>query len=127
MVMRKTMTNLEIYNIASAILENFNTDLELPVKVNFYLQKNITAIVDMAKEIEKTRMDIFDKYGTKDEESNQYHFEDSVVEIVNKEVSDLLNLEQEVKVYVLNLDWFNDLTLSSQQVSAISYMFEDEE
>ena len=35
------MTNLEIYNIANNLLEAFNdNNQKLPVKVNFFLQKN---------------------------------------------------------------------------------------
>jgi hypothetical protein len=42
MVQTKMMTNLDIYNIANALLENFKDfNVSLPVKVNFYFQKNM--------------------------------------------------------------------------------------
>lgn len=128
MVIRKTMSNLDIYNTANMLLEHFqNTNMELPVKVNFYFQKNMTAIIEMAQDIDKTRMAIFEKYGTLDQENNQYKFEPEVTETVNKELSDLFSLEQEVKVNALKLEWFDDIKLTGQQVAAISFMIEDEE
>lgn len=128
MVQRKNMTNLEIYNIANLLLENFqNANMELPVKVNFYFQKNMSSIVEMAQDIDKSRMAIFEKYGTRDEKNNQYTFKPEDTDTVNKELQDLFELEQEVKINMLKLDWFNDIKLTSQQVNAMMYMIEDED
>ena len=53
MVVRKTMSNLEIYNTATSLSELFTemvqTEIKLPVKVNFYFQKNMNALVAMAQ------------------------------------------------------------------------------
>ena len=128
MVQRNTLSNLEIYNIANSLLENFrDQNMELPVKVNFYFQKNMNAIVDMAQEIDKARMAIFEKYGKRDEENNQYTFDNSVTDTVNAELNDLFTLEQEVKVNLLKLDWFEGIKLNNQQVAALMYMIEDED
>jgi hypothetical protein len=127
MIIRKTMKNMEIYNTANSLLESFSDDLNLPVKINFYLQKNIKTVVDIAQDIEKTRLEIFDKYGTKDEETQQYHFDEDVIDTVNKEITDLFELEQEVKVNLLELDWFDSIDLSTSQVNAISFMIKEEE
>ena len=127
-MVRKNMTNLEIFNIANALLENFSdANMELPVKVNFYFQKNMAAIVAMAQEIDKTRVEIFNKYGTLDNENNQYRFEPSVTDTVNKELQDLFDLEQEVKINMLKLDWFDGVNLTTQQVAALAYMIEEED
>ena len=127
-MVRKNMTNLEIFNIANSLLENFSdVNMELPVKVNFYFQKNMTSIVAMAQEIDKARMAIFEKYGKLDSESNQYKFEPDVVETVNKELQDLFELEQEVKINMLKLDWFDGVNLTTQQVAALAYMIEEED
>ena len=66
-----TLTNLEIYTTAQALMENITTDMNLPVKVGFYIQKNMKKMTELAQEIEKSRMEIFDKYGEKDKENNQ--------------------------------------------------------
>ena len=127
-MVRKNMTNLEIFNIANSLLENFSdANMELPVKVNFYFQKNMTNIVSMAQDIDKTRMAIFTKYGKLDEGTNQYKFEPDVVETVNKELQDLFDLEQEVKINMLKLDWFDGVNLTTQQVAALAYMIEEED
>lgn len=123
----KNMSNIDIYNNATMLLEAFKEEMSLPVKVNFYLQKNMTAIVDMAKEIDKTRMEIVEKYGKLDEETNNYTFEESVIDTVNQELADLFSLEQEVKINQIELDWFGSLELSSVQMAAIMFMIKEEE
>lgn len=122
-----TLTNLEIYTIAQALMENITTDINLPVKVGFYIQKNMKKMMELAQEIEKSRMEIFDKYGEKDEENNQYKFDKSVQEQVQKELNDLFDLTQDVKTNMLELDWFDDIDLNANQIAAISYMITDDE
>ncbi len=127
MAITKSMSNVDIYNTASMLLEAFKEDMSLPVKVNFYLQKNMTAIVDLAKDIDKTRMEIIQKYGNLDEESGNYTFEEDVVETVNKELEDLFSLEQDVKINLIDIDWFGSVELSAAQTAAIMYMIKEEE
>lgn len=122
-----TLTNLEIYTTAQALMENITTDINLPVKVGFYIQKNMKKMTELAQEIEKSRMEIFDKYGEKDEENNQYKFDKSVQEQVQKELNDLFDLTQDVKTNMLELDWFDDIDLNANQIAAISYMIVDDE
>lgn len=127
MAITKTMSNIDIYNIASMLLEAFKDEMSLPVKVNFYLQKNMNGIVEMAKEIDKTRMEIVQKYGELDEESGNYTFKEDVIDTVNKELADLFSLEQDVKINQIELDWFGSVELSSAQMAAIMYMIKEEE
>lgn len=122
MKITKNMSNLDIYNSAIAIVENFKEDLNLPVKVNFYLQKNITSMIEMGKEIEQARESIINKYKNESGEISEEKIEEA-----NKEITDLFNLEQEVSFNSLKLEWFEDINLSTQQVVAISYMIEEEE
>lgn len=122
-----TLTNLEIYTTAQALMENITTDINLPVKVGFYIQKNMKKMTELAQEIEKSRMEIFDKYGEKDEKNNQYKFDKSVQEQVQKELNDLFDLTQDVKTNMLELDWFDDIDLNANQIAAISYMITDDE
>lgn len=122
-----TLTNLEIYTTAQALMENITTDMNLPVKVGFYIQKNMKKMTELAQEIEKSRIEIFDKYGEKDEENNQYKFDKSVQEQVQKELNDLFDLTQDVKTNMLELDWFDDIDLNANQIAAISYMIADDD
>lgn len=123
----KTMTNLEIYAYADALMSAFKENITLPVKVNFYLQKNMTRMVDAAKEIEKARMDIIEKYGVRTEDGQNIEVSADMAGVVNKELEDLFALEQEIKVNEISLEAFDNVELSSAQVAAISFMIKDEE
>lgn len=125
-MVRQNMTNNDIYIIASDLVQNITQlNLHLPVKVNFYLQKNIDAILAIAQDLEKSRNEILERYGTKDEETGNYSFEDDNLEKANQELIDLFTLEQEVPIYKIKLEDFNNIELDSKQVQAISYMIED--
>lgn len=127
-MVRRNMTNNEIYGIAVGLAESVaNENLTLPIKVNFYLQKNITTVLAIAEELEKSRNELLARYGTLDEATGNYNFEQDKLEIANKELTDLFNLEQEVPIYEISLDDFGDVQLDAKQIKAISYMIKDEE
>jgi hypothetical protein len=125
------MTNNDIYNHANNLLGAFEdvANLSLPVKVHFYFQKNMDFVVKMAQDIEKSRTEILDKYGTLDQETQTYKFEEADVEKVNQDMMDLFSLEQEVKIHVIPMEWIEDMELTAKQVNAFSFMFDmdDEE
>lgn len=131
MIKRKTMSNLEIFNTASALIEAFQSqteDTHFPVKVNFFLQKNMNSIIETARDIEKARTEIIKKFGTPSEDNpEQYVVPDDKIEEATNELNDLFNLEQEIAVNMLELDWFDGIDLTAQQVAAITYMINDEE
>ena len=132
MVIRKTMSNIEIYNTATALSELFNDmvtkEMKLPVKVNFYFQKNMNALVAMAQELDQEKNKIVLKYGTVDaEDSNKVNLAPEVLNDANQELADLFALEQEVAVNVIELDWFDGIEMTPQQLTAITFMIKDEE
>ena len=121
-----TLTNNEIYIYAKNLTEAFNDkDQKLPIKINFYLQKNKNILIELAGAIEMARMEIAKNYGTLDEESQQYIIPPEKIEEVNKELMDLLSLEQEVQIYTINIDNLSDdLSLTTAQMEAIMFMIE---
>ena len=127
MVKIKMMKNSEIYSLGNALLEYMQEELALPVKIKFYLQKNMNKVISLAREIEQSRTEILNKYGTLNEDGTSYHFEDDKIAEAQKELNDLFELEQEVKVNMLELDWFDSVELSNEQVNAIMFMINDEE
>lgn len=132
MIKRKSISNLDILNTATALIEAFQSEeaknQQFPVKVNFFLQKNMNTLIEMARDIEKTRSDIITKYGEPSPDNNeQYIVPDDKIEEAAKELNDLFTLEQEVAVNMLKLDWFDGIDMTAQQVAAITYMIEDEE
>lgn len=129
MVIRKNMTNEEIYMHATALNAAFEemSNVVMPVKVHFYFQKNMTNIISMAQDLEKARMDIMQKYGTLDEETRTYKFEDDKIAQANQDIIDLFSVEQEVKINAIPLEWLDSLELTAQQINAFSFMIADEE
>ena len=129
MVIRKNMTNNEIYTHANNLLGEFEdiASLSLPVKVHFYFQKNMDTVVKMAQDIDKSRTEILDKYGSIDPETQSYKFEEENVEKVNQDIMDLFSLEQEVKIHVIPLEWVENMELTAKQVNAFTFMMDLEE
>lgn len=132
MVIRKTMSNTEIYNTASALSELFTTmvqaEMKMPVKVNFYFQKNMNVLITMAQELEQERTNIIMKYGTPSPENpDQVMIPPEQLDAANAELGDLFSLEQEVAINAIELDWFDGINMTPQQVNAITFMIKDEE
>ena len=128
MYINKEMTNAEIFAVAIALKDNFNDEsLQMPAKASFCLAKNNALFLDLAQEIEKTRNAVFAKYGTLNEEQTGYNFTPDVIDIANKELDDLFNITQEVKIYLIDLDDLKDIKLSPQQMSILMVMINDNE
>ena len=72
-----SMTNNEIYNYARQLMEAFQDgEQRLPIKVNFYLQKNKNTLLALAQDIEKARLEIAQSYGELNETGDQYRSND---------------------------------------------------
>ena len=121
------MTNNEMYGAANLLMEHFqDNSLKLPVKVNFYLQKNKKLLIELAQDIEKNRMDIANQYGTLDEQTGQYQVEQDKIEEASNELNELFNLEQDVKIYKVSIEDFKDeFVLTTGQMDALMFMIED--
>lgn len=121
-----TLTNNEIYNYTRALLDAFQDGGQrLPIKVNFYLQKNKNTLIALAQDIEKARMEIAQQYGKLDEETQQYIIPEDKINEASKEIADLFNLEQEVAISKINIDSLSDdITLTTAQMEAIMFMID---
>ena len=120
------MNNAEIFSTA-VVLKDLceNPDFVLPIKANFYLQKNKTVLLDLAQEIENSRTTIFEKYGTLNEEKTGYNFKEEVIDQANRDLEELLSLVQEIDLYMINLEDFKDIKLNSQQMGALMLMIDE--
>lgn len=120
------MTNNEIYAHANQLLEVFqDNNQKLPIKINFYLQKNKSVLVSLAQEIEKTRMEIAQSYGELDNETNSFIIPPEKMIEASKELNDLFNLEQDVNIYMINIDSLSDdYDMTTAQMEAIMFMIE---
>lgn len=126
--MNMTLTNNEIYNYANALAENFMQDqVKFPIKINFYLQKNMTELVGLAQDIEKQRLGIAQEYGILDEETQNYNIPKENVAVAQNKLEELFDLTQDVKIYKVKLKDFGNMDLTSAQMQALLFMIEEEE
>ena len=99
------LTNQEIFAYASLLTEAFNDANEkLPIKINFYLQKNKKLLIELAQDIENSRLQIAQENGQLDEERGQYAINPDKIEFVQKELEELFSLEQEVDIYTIDIE-----------------------
>lgn len=120
------LTNNEIYSYAIALNEAFADNTQrLPMKVNFYLQKNKKALVTLGQDIEESRLEIIRSYGEPSEDGTTYSIPADKVAEAQKELEDLLMLEQEVEIYKINPDSLpDDISLTTGQMEAIMFMID---
>jgi aspartokinase len=120
------LTNNKIYGYALALNEAFTDNTQrLPMKVNFYLQKNKNTLMSLAQDIESSRTEIINTYGEISEDGTQYTIPQEKIKLAQKELEDLLNLEQEVQIYKINIDNLpDDIILTTGQMEAMMFMID---
>ena len=118
------LTNQQIYNYATN-LASFNIEGKLPVRINFFLQKNIQTIKQLAQEIEQARVEIAQQFGSLNQEGTSYMIPPDKMAAANKELNDLSALEQDVNIHIFKLDDFDGIELTTAQLSAIMFMIEE--
>lgn len=120
------MTNEEIYTHAAKLAEAFQDNSQrLPVKVNFYIQKNKNTLLPLGQNIEESRMEIIRNFGQLSEDGESYMIPDENIETVQKELNDLFTLEQEVDIYKVSIESFpEDISLTTGQMDAIMFMID---
>ena len=121
-----TMTNNEIYTYTRQLMDAFNDgEQKLPIKINFYLQKNKNTLLGLAQDIEKARLEIAQNYGTLDDAGEQYVIPNDKLAEASKELEDLFNLEQDVAIHKISIDSLSDdLMLSAAQMEALMFMID---
>lgn len=123
------LSNQLIYNYAYNLVAAFNDQAQvLPVKINFYLQRNKKELIRLAQELEEERENLFKQYGEYNSKENNYIIPVDKQEFVKQQFNDLLALEQEVNIYKVKFtDFSNDINLTVGQMDALMFMIEDEE
>lgn len=117
--------NQKIYEHASNLSVFSNCNLKMPVRINFYLQKNIQTITQAAEEIERARFGIGAQFGTPNAEGTGYDIPAENMAEVNRELSDLFGLEQDLNIHIFKLSDFDNIELTFQELSAIMFMIEE--
>ena len=118
------LTNKQIYEHATNLAQ-LNIDTKLPVRINFFLQKNMQTISAAAQEIEAARLGIAKQFGELNESGSAYTIPAERMNDAQKELADLFNLEQELNIHIFKLDDFDNIELTTSQLSAIMFMIEE--
>ena len=119
------MKNKQIYENNQKLIVFSNCNIKMPVRISFYLQKNIQLIQQAAEEIEKARLGIGASFGTPNAAGNGYDIPPENIAAANQELNDLFNLEQKINIHKFKIDDFEDVDLTYQQMSAILFMIEE--
>lgn len=124
-----TLTNNEIYNYTTALNNEFNSSckIKFPVRVNFFLQKNIQKLTNASSEIERARMEIAQSYGELNEDGTSYFIPPDKISQAQAELNELFDIDQDIKLHLFSIDDFNNIELTYQQMSALMFMIKDEE
>lgn len=127
--MRKQFTNKEILTYADSLNRTFlkeDKDLELPIRVNFYLQKNIKTFIEAAELIEESRMKIGQKYGEFNAEEESYSIkEEDKLLAAKQDLKNLFSLEQVLEIYTVTLEDLEDTILTVAEMNAMLFMIEE--
>ena len=120
--------NVQIIEFYELLKENFSNNIKyFPAKISFIIMKNMKNLKNFADEIYLTRDDIIQYYGNPNvEDSDIYIIPEDKKEIAQKELDDLIELEQEVPILKLKFSDIENLEFTMNQMEAIMFMIEEE-
>ena len=99
----------------------------LPAKISFIIQKNIKTLKTLSEEIYSARNNIIQHYGVQDEEDKEsFIIPDEYKEITQKELDELIEMEQEVNILKLKFSDIENLEFTMNQMEALMFMIEEE-
>ena len=121
------LTNNEIYSYAGLLNQYFGPEctVKFPIKINFFLQKNIETLTNAAQEIEKARLKIAQDYGVLTEDGTGYSIPDDKLEEAQSQLNELFGLEQHLKIKRFSIEDFNNVELSTAETAALMFMIKD--
>lgn len=118
------LTNQQIYD-ATIKLASFEIEGKIPVKINFFLQKNIQTLAAAGQEIEEARKKVINEFGQINEEGTHFIIPPEKINEAQQELNDLFSLEQDLNIHIFKLDDFEEINLTYQQLSDIMFMIEE--
>jgi hypothetical protein len=118
------LLNRDIYEYAN-LLSTFHIEGKVPVKISFFLQKNIQTLIAAAREIDEVRVQVIEKYGSIDTETGVYNIPPESIDEANKELFDFFMVSQDLNIHTFNLNDFDNIELTYEQMSIIMFMIEE--
>lgn len=124
--MKETLKNRDIFTIGNAFEGAFqDNNRYLPAKISFKIERNKKNILDRMGEIEDARIKIIREFG--EEKDGQIQIPSNKIEEVNKEISELFDIEQEMNILKVAYEDIENLEFTSAEMSALLFMIEDPE
>ena len=105
------LSNRIIYSLAEELISfSNNNDIQIPAKAIFFIQKNISNLIQKAQEIERKRIELIETGKEKE-----------------KELALFLNAEQEIYIHKINLEEIKEVKFTPLQKQKLMIMFDGEE
>lgn len=117
--------NQDIYAIARDISKLDELEVRMPVRIGFYLKKNISIFKNAAQEIESMRFSLCERFGKLNPETNYFVVPEENTEQIEKELQDLFTLEQDLPIHIFKIQDFDGIELDFQQISILMPMIEE--
>lgn len=120
------LKNIEIMNSIPVINKLLQSDVDITAQ--FILNKNTSAINDIAKAYVTGRNKLLDKYVKKDEEgkmvieNNNYIFDDGNAEKCMDEMNKLDNIENDIKLQKLSIEDLKGAKVTGAEFEAIKFL-----
>lgn len=123
----KIMSHNEIYQVAVELLNNFTdtSNIYLPAAVAFSIQKNKQLFLQIATEIEESRNSILNHYKI-DGNQGEIQIDPNFINQANNELKDLLNIQQDIKIYTFKIEELNGVNFTPDQMQSILFMIDEE-
>lgn len=107
---------------------------QLPIKVSYAIAKNIKKLESEIKIYNKEREKLINKYCIKDDEgknvideNNNLKIADEHLEVWNKEINELMDIEVDIDIHQFNLDslMYGNYDMTPAELMIIDYMIEE--
>lgn len=100
--------------------------MKLPVKASFRVGTALTAIKPVMENFEKSRMGLFEQFGTLDESQQTYSVAVEKLPEFNKQFAALVDEDCAVTLPKIKLSEMGDVSVEPHHLSALADMFVDE-
>lgn len=102
------MTNTDIYTVYESLAKlSHDKELKMPAKVGYTILKNRNLLEPYYKALMESRYSIIEKYAEKNDEG-QLEVPSEKLGEANKELADLLEMEEEIQLTKLNVESLPD-------------------
>ena len=105
---------------------------ELPIKVSYAIAKNLAKLEAELKIYNSEREKLIEKYSIKDEngktvadENNQIKLQPELLSDWNKDIQELLAIENEIEIHKFSIEALNGYSMSPSDLMLIDYMIEE--